>query len=436
MSRFSRRVINCFLGFLVAAGAVGSGSRLAGDHYLGLANRLAAAKRRADAIVALRQALAWDPGRSAIARRLGDVLTEGYDDLPEAAVARQTERSKGLLNQAVAAYVHAIDSEPGDAWSWAGLGGVYARLAACERRSHGIDLEGFSAPALVPLSSAERLALAAFDRALVLEPNNYRYHDERADLLRTVGHRTEAVEAYRKSAEIMPIYHFHAWGPPADLSPDIAKAVREGFEAAISSNQMAPRHEILRTLAYLSTARGDHAAAQSYLERAIAAAPDRRYELILRSELGDAQKQQGKYGEALASFRAAQAEPDVAASARANVGLLLMQKGKNDAAFSELRQAVALRPSDAWLRLTLAKAAAATGRDDLAVESLEAAASLSPRDAGPVQLLLDFYRNRGERGRATEVARRLVEGWPQIASYRKTLEELEGKASGREGDRP
>ena len=73
------------------------------------------------------------------------------------------------------------------------------------------------------------------------------------------------------------------------------------------------------------------------------------------------------------------------------------------------------------------RAAEATGRDDLAVESLEAVAALSPQDPEPIRLLVDFYRAKGQRGQAAEAARRLVEGWPQVADYKRMFSELTGE---------
>ena len=308
MSRFSRGALMCLLGFLLAAGGVGSVRRFAGEHYLVLSNRLVVRKQRAEAIAVLEQALAWNPGRSEIARRLGDLHTESYDDLPEATVAKLTERGRSLLGQAISAYLHAIDSEPGDARAWAGLGGAYARIAAGERSSHGIELGRFSTSAPEHLLPAERLALAAFDRALALEPNNYTYRDERAGLLLELGLRKEAFAEYRRSAEIMPIYPLHNWGPIEEIDPGLVATITEGFLTALRTNPMVPRYEVLRQLGEFVGARGSYDTAERYFEEAEAVAPDRRIALIMRFMIGEEQKAQGKVEEAFASYGKATAE--------------------------------------------------------------------------------------------------------------------------------
>lgn len=405
-----------------------SAARFTGDRHFSRGESFVEGLRIDDAIAEYERALESDPGRSETYQRLGDRLQEAWEDLPPVGYPQSEQGASGgkpsLLQRAVSAYLGGIDASPGDSLCWAGLGGVYAHIALQPRGPGVIDLRRFTAPAPSELAPESRVALAALDRAISLEPDGFEHRDAKAGLLLEVGQVKEGLEEYTRSAAIMPVHWRHLWNRPQDMTPEMMQAITTGFDRAMNEGRVIPPHETLRSLGEMLGARGDYAASERCFERALETARDDTTRLVLRFQLGQTQRKLGKITEAIESFKAAIEEPAVEAYARWNLAEIALESGEAEDAFLQMRQAVILKPRSTALRLTFARAAEATGRLDQAEDALQQAASIAPNDPEPLTRLVDLYRGRGDLGRATAATRRLVDRWPQVASYRKMLDDL------------
>jgi len=407
------------LAALVADGAVRSVRRFVADRLFNEARELQILRRRPEAAERLESALRWDPGRYEIARRAGDLYREWWED--QAGVLK--DRGRGVLQKAITCYLQGIHALPSDAWAWSGVGESYAHLADLQKTS--LSLDTFTRTGRDRLGPEQRVALGGLEMAVDLEPAGYDYHDQLALLLASFGLRTEALSHFRRSAELMPFYHQHAWPIPDRLDADTAAAITAGLESAVDTNRFIPRDEMLRTLGEMASQRADWPRAESALGLAIQAAREEGYARVLKHVLGEILMRQGKDAKALELFATSMREPVVAAGSRMNRGIILLRQGRFEDAFSELRQSAALKPDDSFIRLLLASAAEATGRSGLAEESLQTASRLAPSSPEPIRRLYELYRQNGDLVQAAAAARRLVEGWPQVPDYRRMLADVD-----------
>ncbi len=342
----------------------------------------------------LASAAGWDPGRTEILRKLGDTLSEQAEGLVPGG-SGESER-RGFLLGGLAAYLGALDAGPTESWSWSGVSSVYSELALSAMPSRAIrlsDLLRGERPALAdqglpPLARRARaVALAACDRAIALEPNNFDYHDERAALLREEGRTEESREETRIAARLLPNSSRHAWGPAASWSEDHARAVEQGMSEAVTMNALAPTHWVWWCLGDVRLQRGDGAGALEAFEKSIAAAPDASTARNTRYYQGEAEWLLQRREAALASFADAAKEPGVEGASRLRMGEALTELGRYEDALEQLRLAATLRPQDPRVRLAIAQAAEAAGKRDLALSSLETAVRLAPADPEPARRL-------------------------------------------------
>ena len=421
MRRWARAAGVFLLALLVADGALLSVRRFVADRLYMEARDLLVLRRRPEAAEKFESALRWDPGRYEIARRAGDTYREWWEDR----VGELKDQGRIVLRRGIACYLAGIDALPSDAWCWSGLGECYAHLA--QMNETGMNLGAFTMSGRSGLAPEQQVALGALEMAVRLEPAGYDYHDQLAILLASAGFREEALSHLRRSAELMPFYHQHAWESPDRLDAESAAAITAGLEAALTTNRFVPQDEMLRTLGEVAAQRGDWPRAESALHRALGVARDRLYARVLQAILAEVLMRQGRDAEALELFSESVKEPVVAAHSHVNRGIILLRLGRPDDAFSDLRQAAALKPEDGHIRLLLASAAEATGRVDLAKESLEQASRLSQADPEPLRRLYELHRRSGDLLQAADAARRLVDRWPDAEAYRQMLSDVEGQ---------
>lgn len=136
--------------------------------------------------------------------------------------------------------------------------------------------------------------------------------------------------------------------------------------------------DALHGLGVIRAQQGDHEAARTLVERAVAARPAAA---SYRNSLGNILQQRGSHGEAEAAFRRAVELDPRLAQAHANLGHVLRATGRHDAALAAFRAALAQEPRllSAWAGLGQSQLALRDASG--AVTSFERALALKPGDA-------------------------------------------------------
>jgi tetratricopeptide (TPR) repeat protein len=141
----------------------------------GRGQALLALEQPADALAAFEAVLAVDPNQIEVRRRV-DVLR--FRTLEQAIAAARQAAGAGRLDEAAAAYEHAIVSQPDSPF-------LYRELAAVERRQDKVDA-----------------ALEHLHKAAALDPSDARSLVQIGDILASKGELDEAIATYERAADI------------------------------------------------------------------------------------------------------------------------------------------------------------------------------------------------------------------------------------------
>lgn len=215
--------------------------------------------------------------------------------------------------------------------------------------------------------------LAAFRRAVRLEPNDPDFHYILGEALARLGRHSEALPALREAVLMSPSdasYHYALGVVLWNLA-----SYEEAAEALGEAERLLPDDPTtLTALGATLVAAGRSREAAGILQRALRldgarAAP--------HGNLGAALWDLGRHADALRALeRAVQIEPS-RPELRRNLALAQLAADRPEEAITSFRQAVRLRP-DAESNLDLADALHASGRDTEARESVDKALRIDP----------------------------------------------------------
>jgi tetratricopeptide (TPR) repeat protein len=289
-------------------------------------------------------------------------------------------------------------------------------------------------------------AVAAWERAVRLQPRQPRWLLRLGTVLAEAGQREQAVKVLRRAVDIQPNLadaHYQLGVVLAQLGQ--TEPATASYHEAV---RCQPEHvEALTNLGVLLARQGRHDAAITTLRRAIAVRPTFAK---AHHNLGVALAEQGQLTEAAASLKLAlQHKPDYAEAhfnlantlrelgrrdealtsfyealhyrpdypeALNNLGLLLTEVSRPAEALILLRQALRLRPEFAEARNNLGLALAELGRFDEAIACYEDVLRQNPRAADTHTNLGSAYKEQGRLEEAVacyDVALRLK---PEAAS--------------------
>jgi tetratricopeptide (TPR) repeat protein len=211
-------------------------------------------------------------------------------------------------------------------------------------------------------------AIAKWNEALALGPDDAKAHSNLGVLLAAVGRTGEAMAHYRKAVESEPDY------PDGYTNLGIALARAGKLDDAIP-----------------------------YLEKAAQLSP---WDAKAHSNLGAALAERGRTGDAIAECEKALQLSPGDSEAHANLAIALAKAGRLDEAIANFEKAVAANPGSAELRFYLGRLLATRGRFDEAIPQLEkAAAGGDPATGG---MLAAVYAQVGRMGDALETARKAL----------------------------
>jgi len=188
---------------------------------------------------------------------------------------------------------------------------------------------------------------------------------------------------------------------PPDMTPDIDEALKKhragrldeaerDYRAIIESDPDCA--EAVHLLGVIALQRGDLAAAETLLGRAVALDPNNaKY----HNNYGVAAERRGDVGEAAARFAKAAAIDPQFADAHANRGTALRALGRLNEAKRAFARALELEPGHARAHANLAATLKAGGEIQAAVEHFRAAADHDPKLFEPLRNLCVIYKEAG-----------------------------------------
>ena len=304
------------------------------------------------------------------------------------------------------------------------------------------------------LDGRDREAMAAYLRAIDIDPRHGDAYNNVGILRHRQGHVEEAVEWYLRAAERYPDYeeiHQNLADAFSDLG-DVEQA-RVWYESALSIDEgsgsiWANYGELLfqlrdfdgaeraarRAIALLPgqpephnnlgnvlAERGEHAAALKMYERALALEPQAGAAEI-HANIGDTYREMGRFDQARAALqRSLDLDPD---NARVHLALGRVARAKDevDEARGRFERAIALEPGHTRNHVELAELLAADGEHSAAIATFESALAV---DSTYGRALFGLARSLEAAGRQTAAAdayRRFLEAWPQGDARRRTAQ--------------
>lgn len=321
----------------------------------------------------------------------------------------------GEIEQAEALYRNVIDEEPANADARHLLG-----VAAHQRGDHRLAIESIlaaiAANESVPLyhsnlgaayRTAGRLdeAIAAFQSALMLQPDFAEAHYNLALAFEELGRIDDALLGFRKTIDLAPEF------ADAYVNRGRLLSTRDQFDEAIAC--LREGLAACPDSAELSYNLGNALQATDQLEDAAAAYRDairlQPHVAAIHNNLGTVLKSLERFDEAAACFdQALELDPEFR-DARYNALALRSENVNPDESIQELRAALEQQPDSVELRCVLASSLQKRERHDEAVPLFEEAAQRAP-ERPSVQFSLGFsYLSQGRHRLAESSYRRCLE---------------------------
>ncbi|MEU1512061.1 tetratricopeptide repeat protein [Streptomyces sp. NPDC005811] len=335
----------------------------------------------------LREALGDDPGGVS---RAADLLLArpGLDGSGRAlahALRGRELRDENRYGPALAAYDRALELDP-----------------ALVRAHYGRGLT-------LQLTGDFPAALAAFDRADELAPDSGWILAERAETHRLAGRFEEAVADYDRAVALDPDHDIALAGRAVCLH--VLKRYDEAladFDRAVSLDPDYLWALVRR--ARLRRAREEWDETFADLDRAVALAPDSAW---VASERGDAQRLAGRFEEAVTELTRALALQPEYPSALASRGASHFELGRPEEAIADLDRAVELSPDYTWAWIRRAEVRRRLGDTEGVFEDLRRAEAVGARDGWAAAELGEAYRLAGRYEEAVAALRRALEQDPE-----------------------
>jgi protein O-mannosyl-transferase len=259
---------------------------------------------------------------------------------------------------------------------------------------------------------------ALFGHAVKVTRKNYLAYNNLGYYLSGKGRATEAMEYYRRSLEINPLYEdaLNNLGYALAGQKRHAEAI-PFYEAAL---RVRPKHaEVHNNLGNALSEVGKIDEAIEHYRFVLQEKPDHA---DAHNNLGIALAMQGKLDEAVPHFRDAIRYKPKYASAHSNLGNALAVQQKFDEAIREYEECLRLNPADPQAHNNLGNALAQLGKLDEAVRRYEEALRLN-RDNPEAQLNLGIALAR--QGKRQEALAHFKEALSLRANYPEALRQIE-----------
>ena len=305
-----------------------------------------------------------------------------------------------LLEQAHRDYTEAITLSPASGWYRASLGDLHHQRERIRRFRQGDSLARIQFGPWASVGRSGRLAIGFNREAIEREPFVYTFHDQLALVLLDYGFEDEALEAVARSAQVQPIYSFHAYTALAPEPPGLMETFADAAERALGRTPYLRPVLHLLGLARLEIRRGRFEQAEKWARAAL----DEPGEAVNRAqghfELGRALLGQRRLEEADAAFMESALQKRFTPGALAMRARVALDQGNPQAALDRLAEARRLRPRDLGLALSFARIALEIEDWDRADEAIRWARLIYPTDTRPAVLQVEMLIARGDRAAA------------------------------------
>jgi len=215
-------------------------------------------------------------------------------------------------------------------------------------------------------------ACAAFESALVADPDRARYRFHYGRMLTSLGRAAEAVEHLERARDLAP--------EQAEIEAALGEAhrARDSVEAALASFEaarvLAPHvAAYAQAVGELHAELGDIDAAADAMQQALAAQDT---EAGWHDALGQILAERGQWRAALRAFKRAHARDSQSPSYLRHLGRAHLAIGETDDAVAALERAREITPDGAGILADLALALATAGRTEAAIDMLQQAVAI------------------------------------------------------------
>jgi tetratricopeptide (TPR) repeat protein len=248
-------------------------------------------------------------------------------------------------------------------------------------------------------------AIATYNAAIELNPNNPEFHRSLGEVLQRVGRPAEAIASYRQAIELQPKLSkaYHNLGNALSQLKQWPEAIAS-YRRAIELNPNFPTacYRLAEALQQL----GEIEAAVASYHQAIELNPNHP---DFHHSLGELWRQQGKDREAIACYRRAIELQPKFAKAYYNLGNVLSKQKQWDEAIEAYRQAIELKLNIPELHCSLGELLQQQGKHSEAIPCYRKTIELQPKFS-------KAYHNLGN-------ALSQLQEWPEaVASYRQAIE--------------
>ncbi len=295
---------------------------------------------------------------------------ERYDDMMRQFL--QSRLAEAAQENAMADFDRAIEIDPDNAWAYNDRGRAHAEIGEYAK------------------------AIADYDRAIAIDPNNAMAYHNRGYAYSEMGERDKAIADYDRAIAIDPnnARAYNNRGSAYDEMGERDKAIADYDRAiALDPNSAAPYSN--RGSAYSEMGEIDKAIAD--LDRAIALDPN---SAAAYSNRGLAYYEMGERDKAIADYdRAIALDPNYAAAYN-NRGYAYREMGEYDKAIADYDRAIALDSNDAWAYNNRGSAYYEMGERDKAIADYDHAIAFDPNYARAYNNRASAYREMGERDKA------------------------------------
>jgi len=250
------------------------------------------------------------------------------------------------------------------------------------------DLQGahYRLGAIFARSNRLKQAIAAFQRAIALDPQDALPQHGLGNVYRTQGQHEQAIAAYQRALEMGGL-------------PDKGAKVYNGLGNVYGDL-------------------GQHEQAITAFQRAIALDPNSAYP---HNNLGNVYRDLGQHEQAIAAFQRAIGLDPMLAAVHYNLGLAYADLGRYEEAIAAYERAIELDPTAAVPHNNLGNVYRDLGQHEQAIAAYERAIELDPKGATPHQGLGVIYHLSGRHDEAISAYQRAIELDPNGASFRASL---------------
>jgi tetratricopeptide (TPR) repeat protein len=263
-------------------------------------------------------------------------------------------------------------------------------------------------------------AIAQYQQALALQPGYADAHNNLGNALTTAGRLDDAIAQYKQALQLdSSLADAHNNLGAALMSQGSLPDAIAQFEAALKLRPDYPEAHNDLGIALASQNHLDEAVA--HYRKAIEGSHDPTYAADAHTNLGAALARQGKLDEAIVNFKKALELNPRGAMADVDLGRALMSQNKFDEAIPHLEKALAAGLEAADVHNELGAALAEKGRLDQAIPHFEKAVAINPNDPDSHANLARAYADEQHLDKAIPEYQKALELSPNSAELHTQL---------------